>query len=331
MKKQLVSQVALLAVFFTACVKEPGQTPGQSDVVNLSAIEPMADFAVPVRSGMASIVTLGEDTLAVTDEAVRIPVPRSALSANRIVVSYSDEDIFRNFASFKYWQYISFEDTRSADYDYNDLVIHCMVKTDRIPKSGGGYQYKHLVAVQPVALGSSKNLGLGIMYRSDLGASALSEAVLSDNVRARLFDGNPVFPINTDPGKERKKVSSQLTELFTLVNSDTVFRVVWFIDADGEGRLYAATTNFGADRTFDMVSKDGLPFGMSMTQKWNYPIEKCHIRNAYAGFDQWLKDGNENTLLNSGRTQANLFPASMPKNMGLDDLWDYDMENPIKK
>ena len=91
--------------------------------------------------------------------------------------------------------------------------------------------------------------------------------------------------------------------------------MVWFIETETD-RFYAATTNFGADKTYDMISPDGLPYGISLTKKWDYPIEKCSIRDVYPGFDEWLRTGDESVLLKDP-VREKKFPASINK------LWDY--------
>ncbi|MBQ4279282.1 MAG: LruC domain-containing protein [Rikenellaceae bacterium] len=314
-----IVQLSLFALLCVSCVKNTDETPGK-DAAGIDAIESLADFAVPVRAGQTSIVTLGADTLAVTAEAATISVPRYAALAGDIRVTYTDADIYDNFASFTYWQYVSFEDSRKADYDYNDLVIHGRIFSEQNKSKEGG-KFIHKVAVQPVALGGSVRISLGILYKKDKKSPEISEVILAADVRATLFNGNPLFPINTDPGKEVKKVSEVLTTLFTTTTDDPQFPVVWFIEAGGQ-RFYAATTNFGSDKNCEMLSEDGLPYGISLTQKWDYPQEKVHIWDAYPNFNNWVKKGNEQKLLKD-RNQQLVFKACKPTGGPYDDLWDW--------
>lgn len=299
-----------------ACIDNASDLAADN-ALRIDAIETLAYYEVPVKDGQTTIVALGSDTLAVTRDAMRITVPRRALDYDELQLSYTQNPVYENFASSKYWQYLAFEDTRNGDYDYNDLVIHCRIINER---DWHDNSYKHIVAVQPVALGGSLPLRLGILYKTEESAGQLSEAILCENVRAELFMGNPIFPINTDPQKEIKKVTDKLTTLFEIENFDAEFKVVWFIE-NGTDRLYAATTNFGADKTYDMVSPDGLPYGISLTSKWNYPIEKCPIRKAYPGFDEWIHWGDETKLL-KGRQKEFVFPA-IKEGSGNVDLWDW--------
>lgn len=305
----------LTALACTGCM-DKSEGPAVNKAVQIGDIEPYVDYQIPVKSGMATIVTLGEDTLAVTRTTATVPVPRQAAQAGEIKTTYSNDPIYENFASSQHWHYIAFEDSRKADYDYNDLVIHGRVRTSN---AGFGEDHKllqkHEVLVQPVALGGTRKMKLGILYKESEESDKVLETILCEDVRAALFGNDPRFPINTDPSKEIKQVNSTLIPFFTFTNYDLGFKVVWFIETETD-RFYAATTNFGADKTYDMISPDGLPYGISLTKKWDYPIEKCSIRDVYPGFDEWLRTGDENVLLKDP-VREKKFPASYCK------LWDY--------
>lgn len=290
--------------------------------VDIAAIESLAEYQVPVQDGAVSIVKWGDDTLAVTQRSIPVLVSKDALSAGEITVSYekvpkTKSVDFDKLATTQYWHYLSFEDTRNGDYDYNDVVLHCRVKSEA---PWGSQVYKHAISVQPVALGGSMALQLGIVYRPDPASDELAEKILCKDIRQELFLGNPTFPINTSRDKEVKKVTSYMTLLFEFENKSATFPVVWFIQS-GADRLYAATTNFGANEKFDMISKDGLPYGISMTKKWCYPIEKKHIKEAYPHFYEWVTQGKEDILL-SDRVSANVFVDAVRKING-EDLWDW--------
>ncbi|MEG0807074.1 MAG: DUF4842 domain-containing protein [Alistipes sp.] len=319
MKIRHTFQLSLLTLACVGCV-ENSEDVAKINEAKVSAVETLADYTVPVKQGMATIVKLGEETLATTSEPMTITVPRYALATNALTVTYSADEIYKNFASAQYWQYVSFEDQRRGDYDYNDLVIHCRV-VSLMYKENGIVKYRHTVSAQPVASGGAISLKLGILYKPDPTFPSLAEKILCENVRQDLFVGDVSFPINTDPTKARKQVSRVLKPLFEISTFDSQFPVVWFIDTPLD-RLYAATTNFGANTTLDMISPDGLPYGISLTKKWNYPVEKCKISIAYPGFDNWMKSGREDNLLQAPN-RAWLFPA-MANQAGMVDLWDYD-------
>lgn len=311
MKKTLFFSVLLLGA--GACVKN---TVPEGSKIDLEAIETLADYEVPTRAGMATIVTLGDDTLAVTTQAVTAKVPRYAKEQGLLNVTYSDEQIYMEHASMNYWQYLAFEDTRSADYDYNDIVFHVRLRNDKVY---GQDIWNNSIDIQPVALGSSVPIKIGILY-AETGGGPLISRILVEDARKELFNGDPRFPINTDPNKEIKQVSRKLTNFFR--NTTPIpLRVVWFIEANGV-RLYAATSQVD-DKSLEMVSKDGLPYGISLTKKWEYPIEKVSIDKTYPAFREWVKTGNESTLL-SGKNDQYAFPACRPVPGVNGSLWDYD-------
>lgn len=312
------------AVFAVSCVEKVGK-PGDGDInhnVDIAALEPMADYEVPVRDGFTTVVTLDGEQLAVTRRPITISVPAYALKtrAGQLDVSYSDEDIFGEFGHVSYWNYLSFEDTRNGDYDYNDVVLHCRVVSDVPWYYTGTEPCKHTVSVQPVALGGSATVGFGFLYRDASGD--VREFIVTDDIRRDLFFGNRSFPINTDLSKPTKKVSNKLEPVFEYSTGRATFPVVWFVQ-NGTDRLYAATTNFDADRKFNMISEDGMPYGIAMTKKWCYPVEKCNIRKAYPGFDEWLRTGDQSVLLGKA-VRGNYYAPATVRNGADGDLWDYN-------
>lgn len=75
-----------------------------------------------------------------------------------------------------------------------------------------------------------------ILYKADPNGELL-EAMLADDVRATHYNGNPTFPINTDPDKERKQVSRIPVKLFSTRDANPQIKVVWFIETAAAGRL----------------------------------------------------------------------------------------------
>lgn len=312
----LLSGCAALAV---SCVDKV-----KSDInrnVDIAALEPMTAYEVPVKEGFTTVVSLGGEQLAATRSPLTISVPAYALTrAGALEVSYSDEEIFGEFGFASYWNYLSFEDTRSGDCDYNDVVLHCRVKSDVPWYYSGTEPCTHTVSVQPVALGGSATVGFGFLYRDADGQ--VKEHMVTEDIRRDLFFNDRSFPINTDLAKPTKKVSNKLEPVFECTTTQSVFPVVWFI-VNGDDRLYAATTNFDADRKFNMINDEGVPYGIALTKKWCYPVEKCSIRKAWPGFDEWLRTGNEAVLL--GRSvRENVYTPATLKDGANGDLWDYE-------
>lgn len=319
MKKIRIASLACCAVLAVSCI-EKAET-GINHGIDMAALEPMTEYEVPVKTGYTTVVTLGGEQLAVTRSPLTILVPAYAVTrSGGLEVSYSNEDIFGEFATASYWHYLSFEDTPEGDCDYNDVVLHCRVKSEMSWNSTGTRMCRHTVSVQPVALGGSMKVGFGFLYQDESGV--VREQVVSDDIRRDLFDGIPTFPINTDLSKPTKKVSNILTPVFECSTPQTKFPVVWFILSKGN-YLYAATTNFGADKNFGMINKDRVPYGFALTKKWCWPVENCNIREAYPHFDEWLRTGNETVLL-SDPVRKNVYTPAVVK-VGTDgDLWDYE-------
>lgn len=289
--------------------------------VDIAALEPMVDYEVPVKAGYTTVVSLGDEQIAVTRSPLTISVPaHAATRAGGLEISYSNEDIFGELGFSQYWHYLSFEDTRRGDCDFNDVVLHCRIKSDVPWNYTGAQTCKHTVSVQPVALGSSASLGFGFLYRDQAGV--VREHIVTDDVRRDLFGNEKSFPINTDLAKPTKKVSNLLEPVFECSTTEAKFQIVWFIQ-NGSDRLYAATTNFGADRNYDMINSEGMPYGIALTSKWCYPIEHCNIRDAYPGFDAWLRAGDESVLL-SRQVVKNVYLPATIKNGADGDLWDYE-------
>lgn len=306
-----------------SCVEKVGND-GRNNInhgVDVSVLEPMAAYKVPVKEGFTTIVSLDGEQLAVTRSELTISVPAYVLStrSGQLEISYSDEDIFGELGYASYWNYLSFEDTRKGDCDYNDVVLHCRVKSDVPWNYSGTEPCKHTVSVQPVALGGSATVGFGFLYRD--GAGVVREHIVTPDIRRDLFFGDRSFPINTDLSKPTKKVTNVLAEVFECTTTQTTFPVVWFIQ-NGKDRLYAATTNLGADKQLNMINAEGVPYGIALTKKWCYPVEKCNIRKAYPGFDEWLRAGDETVLLGKS-VRANIYTPATVKNGADGDLWDY--------
>ena len=289
--------------------------------VDIAALESMTDYEVPVKEGFTTVVSLAGEQLAVTRRPLTISVPAYAVTrSGGLEVSYTDEDIFGEFGHVSYWNYLSFEDTRNGDCDYNDVVLHCRVRSDVPWNYSGKEMCKHIVSVQPVALGGSATVGFGFLYRDD--DNVVREFIVSDDIRRDLFNGDRSFPINTDLAKPTKKVSNILTPVLECSTRQATFPVVWFIQ-NGADRLYAVSTNFDADRKFNMINEEGVPYGIVLTTKWCYPVEKCNIRDAYPNFDEWLRTGNEAVLLGRAVRNNTYYPATI-KNGTDGDLWDYE-------
>ena len=322
MRKLVLS--LLIAQGLLSCVKSSIDNSLVLSNVDVKALEPYTSYTVPTKPGFASIVTAGLDTLAVVYEssstkssAQIINVPKAQLEAGEVNVTYSKDEIYKNISYNRYWNYLLFEDTRSGDADYNDLVMHGRViqTTNYITRT-----VLTKISLQPVALGGMLNIKVGILYK-EASDGPVKEAIIINDVRAELFNNNQAFPINTAFGAKAEKVSGQLIDKFQITSTEKDFKtqIAWFIECDGE-RMYAITSNFNLAAK-DVVGKDGIPCGISLTRVIDYPVERCHITEAYPNFNSWLKDGKEDTLFN-GKKKKNTFPATPPRTVP--SLWDWD-------
>lgn len=322
MKYLQIFPLCCIAALACSCMEK--HRPDINRGVDITVLEAMTEYEVPVREGYTTSVSYNGDLLAETQRPMTILVPAAAIKSRSegLEVRYTKEEILNEFGLSTYWQYISFEDTRDGDYDYNDVVLHCRVMSN-VPydyvDNTGNVLCTHTVSVQPVALGGTRSLALGILYQDDSGA--LCEQILCEDIRRDLFFGNPNFPINTDAAIPAKKVTNYLTDFLTCKTHEKIFRVVWFLQA-GSDRLYAATTNFGVNGKLNMISADGNPYGLILTKKWRYPVERCHIRDAYPGFGNWLRTGDETALLANSNISST-FPATIRVNQEDGDLWDW--------
>lgn len=69
----------------------------KAGTVDISAIESLVDYRIPVKENYATVVTQGDDTLAITPQAMTVQVPRWALAVGEIKATYSDEVMYCNF------------------------------------------------------------------------------------------------------------------------------------------------------------------------------------------------------------------------------------------
>lgn len=122
----------------------------------------------------------GQDTVAIVTQPMTIQIPKGmkvstkGSTGDEISIEYEVlNDTDAKIAYNKSWQAIMFEDTRSGDYDYNDLIIHV-----RNLHSWNKLQ----IDIQPIALGSQKVIKLGCVIGNDK-----SEHIISEDVRKDLF------------------------------------------------------------------------------------------------------------------------------------------------
>ena len=140
---------------------------------------------MPDYSGIANIVDYYGDLMALTWEGITTNILNSKLA-------------YIGFAGNKaqLFQVVCFEDSRSGDYDYNDLVIHVKYQWNGT-RFGFG--------VHPIALGSTKEVRLGaVVYK---GSTRIFKGLLAPgnaDARTQYFQSQAGF-INT--GTDRQILS----------------------------------------------------------------------------------------------------------------------------
>nr|DAW84376.1 MAG TPA: LruC domain [Caudoviricetes sp.] len=316
MKKLFFLFMLLLA---TSCVDKVDTSSYMKDVI--TKCETFMDYQVPVVKDAVTVVTYEGDTIAVTSKSIKIKAPKNTAmtrSGEGIVVSYiTKDDLNYEQLSTKtysaYWQAVMFEDSKVGDY--NDLIIHVKSVAETPWNSNTTYQ---TVSIQPIALGSSKNIGLGCVL------SDYSEHIISDNVRRDLFAGNVGF-INTVDELEpiRFKLEPKITKLEFPFDANKTYWIAWFIEVDGT-RQYAVSADYEYTNYNNVVSKDGLPYGIVVANDngtFKYPKEKVSIFNTYKSFTNWVKGSSYDI----GKPEKeNVYKYCFDKSInGAHKIWDY--------
>lgn len=298
MMKKIIALLALILLITTSCIDKVDYSEKMKELVlNCETFE---DFKVPISEGKVTIVYIGSDTLAITSRPMTIKVPKNRNS----VITRSGNENFgfkfideenENYETLKkrtysaYWQAVMFEDTRSGDYDYNDLVIHIK---NSINTPWGTNKALQTIELQPIALGSSKNIGLGCVL------SDYSEHIISNNVRKDLFKDNNGF-INTLDENEPIRFKLEKTSIINYeleFNNDKTYWIAWFIEVDGI-RQYAISGDYEFKDYSNTISKDLLPYGLVIADDngtFNYPKEKISVFDTYPTFKEWVYNSNAN-------------------------------------
>jgi len=319
MKKFQLLYLLMLSLFLVSCVKDTidndidVQSTYSKKINLLESISANNLVNIPYKEGYVTIVTYGDDTLAVASRENEtmflqkgIVLPEGSMTKSmkstsitteaEYKVTYEDpkdysgeENLSSNFYA------VMFEDTRNADYDYNDLIIHTYYSFhyDKYPTEVLD------VYVQGIALGSSKTIKLGF-YTQD------GKHYISQNVRQDLFSNeelddetkkvSPYF-INTEKNHEDSLCHFKMGHKITCAVTDKATDyVVWFIDAidpntNKINTFIAPTSVKLADITdrANMFSSIGRSYGIVRASTLKiYPCEKVSIDKVYPNFFKWI-------------------------------------------
>ncbi|MEG0700004.1 MAG: hypothetical protein RR442_00510 [Muribaculaceae bacterium] len=178
-----------------------------------------ADYSVQTVEGYITTVSYKGMLLARTSTPLDIKIPKEAVSrgTEALDVVFSEGIAAQPYSNL--WQTVLFEDSKeNGDHDYNDIIIHA------------NYQQKNdqfFVSVQPIALGSTKDIKLGFRWIQD-GAS--HEVIVAENCRTGLFGSVPGF-INSHKYDEHFNEFAVVKQI-KLPNIKSAVTVEWFIVVD---------------------------------------------------------------------------------------------------
>lgn len=298
MNRKIIVLLSLILLITTSCFDKVDSSSKLKELI--SNCEPFDNFKVPIDDGKVTVVCMGGDTLAVTSIPMTIKVPKNRSSVttrtdgNNFEVHFIGEDnenyeVLKNKTYSSVWQAVMFEDTRVGDYDYNDLVIHV---NNRVDTPWGTNKFVHSIRIQPIALGSSKNIGLGCVL------SDYSEHIISNNVREDLFKGNKGFinTVNEDTPIRFKLEQTNIYNHEMPYSADKACWVAWFIEVDGM-RQYAISGDYEFKDYSNAISRDLLPYGLVIADDngtFKYPTERTSIFDTYPMFKDWVYNSNAN-------------------------------------
>ncbi len=334
--KPFLLALLFIAIACTSCVKhETANIIDEGKKAQANRLQTTEEYEVPVRDGFVTRVSMNETVLAEAVSPLTILIPRQTgtRAGEGVSLAYIPTSEYPNNIDLqnnsKLFQVVCFEDSRQADYDYNDFVFHVKYQT-RGDKFG--------FIIQPIALGSTKPIKLGcIVYKGQtqlfkgLITEMNSETGEYNDCRTQYFR-NQEGMINTF-GKEVNQQenlhtymgSSRRTWNMANVADNGAPRVEWYIVVDGNTELYALSTNY-LDQSFD---KNGRPYGIVITdtgstykdkygyvcgKDWfNYPQESTHIQDVYPEIWQWLAGNSTYTfsdIYDASNIPVNAYPAS---------------------
>lgn len=320
MKSLLIASTCIL-LCTASCINDEKDYPANPET-RIASCETSQDFTVPIREGYTTYITIGEDTLAAANEPITIRIPkeyapgRTRAGEDKINISY---DVLKDGAETTYskaWQAVMFEDTPYGDYDYNDLIIH-------VRNMASNHPYQHpdetwqTISIQPIALGSNKNIGLGCVLSDG------SEHIISTDVRQDLFGGKQGF-INTvnDLEPVRYKLAGTPVTNHAFPKSEIKAAwIAWFIEVEGQ-RFYAVSSDIDF-RKYDMVNKENMPYGLVVAGNngtFNYPQEKTSLFEAYPGFKDWI-NGKSSSI--GSFNKAAIYTYCFNNLPGGHKIWDY--------
>ena len=286
----------LFIVLFCSCVNSDAPTTDYKEVnKNLDSYLQTKTVDITVPDGQTAVVTVGGDTLSVTDVAKKVLVPKSI----KPDVTYVDaKNKLQNKDS--YWEVIAFEDSKKGDYDYNDLVIHV-----KYTLTSDG---KFFLGIQPVAYGATKQIDLGYEIYDNKTNEMLASGYVTNTRKALFLDGSDSGFINTSRYQRHYDgYTYSIDKQFSEKNLSSL-SVVWYIMVDNNQIIYAL--NKVNAENVDLFNNTGYPYslvlsglnnGKKYTQPgfgncghdwFQFPLETIDIRSCY-DIKAWLASGDK--------------------------------------
>lgn len=238
---------------------------------------PLSEQKFSVKKNKATVLLFNTDTLAVltSTDTVNVPVD------SEIQISEIDNTNNNLENRYKLFETIAFEDSKDADYDYNDLVIHA-----KIVQKNNNTQ----ISVQPIAMGATKTIALGINIEG-------KDYYITKDCRKDLFKGKEGF-INTNPELDRIKYKDYTIKNFPTTKCTYGKSLNWFIEVSGL-RFYAVSKNYPTpNRPYGLIFIDINPGyyykGILCGFNWfDYPSENTSIETVYPDFFDQTKTFKE--------------------------------------
>lgn len=283
MKQQILLLMGVLALVTTSCIKDVSVY----QPIDISRFDFFEEVEIPApASGMLSVVTSKDsgDTLMIS----RVAAPLEKGIFEDIEISYvpavqtraASENLLPEDVMTVWNKHymVMFEDTENGDNDYNDCVF--WIETEKEGSGNKGYILKK-VTVYPIALGSSDGtiIDFGMVLPNG------SEQKVS-NVRKELFKSQKGF-INTESSDAETDEFEARALLEEKVSGETINGVRFFIEVNGK-RIYAAYGGTNGNGEVN-VGKNGMPCGIVLSQRKEYPQEKVKINMVYPLFEDWLR------------------------------------------
>lgn len=268
MKKLILFGILLLNV---SCIKV--EIPAKQT----SVYYPLSEQTFEVKKDKATVLMFHTDTLAVLTKTSVVNIPVNS----EIQISEIDNTNNNLENKYKLFEVIAFEDSKNADYDYNDLVIHA-----KIEQKDNNTQ----ISIHPIAMGATKNIALGVNIDN-------IDYFISHNCRKDLFKNKEGF-INTCPDKERIKYNNYVVKNFSTKSCTYGKSINWFIEVSGI-RFYAVSKNYSSEnRPYGLIFiniNSGYYYNNTFCglDWFDYPIESTSIDSVYPDFSNKNKSFKE--------------------------------------